>query len=294
MSRPEKSAGPVQRVLEFLEGVRPNTNGWSALCPVHDDNIRSLSIGEGEDGRVLLKCFAGCPVEDIVDTPGLEMRDLFPDAQTKTATNAQNGGLTLEEYAEAKGLTVEFLRELGVTQIYLGGRPVIRIPYMDAHGMVFSARMRLSMDVEPRFIWKTGSKLCLYGLWRLRNSQSKYICLVEGESDCHTLWLHRFPALGLPGADTWREDWAQYFDAFERIYVMVEADKGGKAVRGWLSKSKIRDRVRLITLDRAKDPSELFLANPAGLESSDEECRSVEQSGRCPKEGQETGRLGEV
>ena len=30
--------------------------------------------------------------------------------------------------------------------------------------------------------------------------------LVEGESDCHTLWHHRIPAVGLPGAGNWRED----------------------------------------------------------------------------------------
>ena len=31
------------------------------------------------------------------------------------------------------------------------------------------------------------------------------VVLVEGESDCHTLWLHDFPALGLPGAGNWNE-----------------------------------------------------------------------------------------
>ena len=31
------------------------------------------------------------------------------------------------------------------------------------------------------------------------------VVLVEGESDAQTLWLHGYPALGLPGASTWSE-----------------------------------------------------------------------------------------
>jgi hypothetical protein len=35
-------------------------------------------VAEGDDGRVLLKCFAGCPVEQIVEALGLTLADLFP------------------------------------------------------------------------------------------------------------------------------------------------------------------------------------------------------------------------
>jgi hypothetical protein len=34
------------------------------------------------------------------------------------------------------------------------------------------------------------------------------VVLVEGESDCHTLWGHEISALGLPSATRWREEWA--------------------------------------------------------------------------------------
>ncbi len=45
----------------------------------HSDKRPSLSVNNGEDGRVLLKCFAGCTVQEIVGTLGLEMKDLFHD-----------------------------------------------------------------------------------------------------------------------------------------------------------------------------------------------------------------------
>src|SRR5215208_2728605 len=68
---------PIDRVLERLEGVKGRNGSFTARCPNHSDNDPSLSIGEGDDGRILLKCFAGCGVEAIVAAIGLEMHDLF-------------------------------------------------------------------------------------------------------------------------------------------------------------------------------------------------------------------------
>ena len=49
-----------------------------ARCPAHDDRGPSLSISEGDQGSVLIHCFAGCSAEAIVNAVGLELRDLFP------------------------------------------------------------------------------------------------------------------------------------------------------------------------------------------------------------------------
>ena len=51
--------------------------------------------------------------------------------------------------------------------------------------------------------------------------------LVEGESDCHTLWFHEIPALGIPGASNWRDGWATYLEGIEKIYAIIEPDQGG-------------------------------------------------------------------
>jgi len=68
---------PVGRVLELLEGVRVNGKGYVALCPARDDARPSLSVEEGDNGRALLHCFAGCGTSEIVAALGLEMTDLF-------------------------------------------------------------------------------------------------------------------------------------------------------------------------------------------------------------------------
>jgi putative DNA primase/helicase len=166
------------------------------------------------------------------------------------AETNRSSGLTVAEYATAKKLPLEFLESIGVRQVYLGGKAVVGIPYKDSNGKEVAARFRLALGKEQdRFRWHTGSKPILYGLWRLRKSGVRpYIFLPEGESDTQTLWLHKFPALGLPGANSWKEEWAAHLDNFERIYVPIEPDQGGEAVLRWLSKSKIRNRARLVKL----------------------------------------------
>lgn len=77
------TTAPVQTVLDRLHRVKPAGLGkWTALCPVHEvdgnGHRPSLSIGQGEDGRVLVNCMAGCATGAVVNALGLTMADLFP------------------------------------------------------------------------------------------------------------------------------------------------------------------------------------------------------------------------
>ncbi len=71
-------SGPVDLVLERLSGAKGNGSGHMARCPAHEDRNPSLSVREGDDGRALISCFAGCSTEAVVGALGLEMKDLFP------------------------------------------------------------------------------------------------------------------------------------------------------------------------------------------------------------------------
>lgn len=68
----------LDNLLDRLDGVRRSGSGWSARCPAHDDRQASLSVSRGDDGRWLLKCHAGCAFGSIIDSLGVEARDLFP------------------------------------------------------------------------------------------------------------------------------------------------------------------------------------------------------------------------
>ncbi len=68
-------------VIGLLDKVRPTSNGYQARCPAHADQSPSLSIRQGEDGKILLHCFAGCDIHSICQALGWSLPDLFPDPQ---------------------------------------------------------------------------------------------------------------------------------------------------------------------------------------------------------------------
>ena len=57
-------------------GGRKSGGGWVAPCPAHDDCNPSLSICDADDGRVLVRCHAGCDQEQVVAK--LRSRGLWP------------------------------------------------------------------------------------------------------------------------------------------------------------------------------------------------------------------------
>jgi CHC2 zinc finger len=67
-------------LLSRLSKVRGRNGSWVACCPAHEDRSPSLSIREDAD-RVLVHCFAGCDVADVVAAVGLSLEDLFPPRQ---------------------------------------------------------------------------------------------------------------------------------------------------------------------------------------------------------------------
>lgn len=72
----------VENLLSRLDGVRRTGAGrWIAKCPAHDDRAPSLSvttISKIGDGRILVRCFAECSIESVLDAIGLTFKDILP------------------------------------------------------------------------------------------------------------------------------------------------------------------------------------------------------------------------
>lgn len=74
---------PEQRldlVLSRLERVKKVRSGYMALCPSHEDHSPSLSVSLGET-TILLHCWAGCTIDMVRLSIGLEWGDLFYDSR---------------------------------------------------------------------------------------------------------------------------------------------------------------------------------------------------------------------
>ncbi|MGH8646770.1 MAG: hypothetical protein ACREX4_20845 [Gammaproteobacteria bacterium] len=56
----------AETIARALSG-RKVGGGWMARCPAHDDHNPSLSIHDGDDGKVLVRCHAGCDQVRVID-----------------------------------------------------------------------------------------------------------------------------------------------------------------------------------------------------------------------------------
>ncbi len=79
---------PIDIVLSRLAPFRLRENGrdrWRACCPAHGgSNPSALSVGIGDDGAVLFKCWHGCGADEVAGALGLDLADLFPSRESQS------------------------------------------------------------------------------------------------------------------------------------------------------------------------------------------------------------------
>ncbi|MGI0011817.1 MAG: toprim domain-containing protein [Nitrososphaera sp.] len=170
-------------------------------------------------------------------------------------------GVTIAQLAEVKGLNIDSLKLHGWAdcQYKFGNQsvPAISIPYWDEEWREAQQRYRVALKDSDKYRWKKGTQIRPYGVWRLGEARAKgFIIIVEGETDSATLWQHGFPALGLPGANTWKGEWSNHLSGIASIYLWQEPDKAGQAVANKLTKW-IPDLKIIQAPPNAKDPCEL-------------------------------------
>jgi hypothetical protein len=190
-------------VLSRLSGVGQAGDGWTARCPAHDDRRQSLSIGTGDDGRVLLKCHAGCSAEAITSALDVTLSDLFAESASTTRRE-------VAAYA---------YRDEGGRLLY----EVIRFEPKD-----FRQRRP---DGGGGWIWNLrDTRRVLYRLPELRGHRR--VVVVEGEKDADRLWALGVAATtNVGGAGKWRGDYVAQLHAMgvDELVVIPDADEPGRA-----------------------------------------------------------------
>lgn len=267
-------------IASRLNKPKRQGSGWVACCPAHEDRTPSLSINDGDKGPVF-KCHAGCSQDAVLNA----IEALGVTIRKKNGTNG-NGHhheahsahsdieiplLTVESLAAAKRLP-SLLNDSHVHDEPGGG---VSFQYLKADGTWAGAKRRkyLGGGSDRGFTWATGSKPCLYGLWRLEQDYAEdgRVILCEGETDALTLWQHGYTALGLPGASMWKDDWAEEIPSGAKVYVLLEPDQGGRTVEAAIEKSPLKDRAYFIRMtEAAKDPSALHLSTDDFVKAFDQ------------------------
>ena len=191
----------LQSVLDRLEGVKQTGSGYTALCPSHDDNRNSLSIQAGDDGRVLLHCFAECSVDDVCAGIELDMKDLFPP---KLPSRQKRREVSHYDYMDESG----------------------KLLFQKVRYEPKDFRCRIPADAGGWTYKLNGVRRVLYRLPALIASPTIFIC--EGEKDCDLLAGHGYTATcNYDGAGKWNADYNQHFKC-KRVYVLPDNDEPGR------------------------------------------------------------------
>lgn len=108
----------VEDLLPRLDAVRRSSRGFVARCPAHADKSPSLAIKEGERG-LLVKCWAGCTLQEICVALGIEQRELFFDA------HLPRGPRPVPHAAHVDRRALAFRYELHALDLRLRGEKVL-------------------------------------------------------------------------------------------------------------------------------------------------------------------------
>jgi putative DNA primase/helicase len=208
-------SGQIGELLGRLEGVQSKGNYWMARCPAHDDRTQSLSVSKGADGRVLVKCHAGCAFDAVVRSVGLEPQHLFaPRADRAPSTNG---------HARANALTL-----------------VDQYTYTDTNGNPLFQTRRYEPKTFRQFrragdgSWIPGLgeiEPVLFELPRVIEAVAlgQRVFITEGEKDALNLIQRGYTATTSPmGAGKWRDSMALVFANASDVVILPDNDDTGR------------------------------------------------------------------
>ncbi len=197
--------------LDEIKARLQNVHGGSARCLAHEDKSNSLSVTEGKNGRVLLKCHAGCTTEEICGALGLTVADLFSEP--------------LKKEEKSRKEKREF---------------VAKYDYTDESGKFLYRKTRYRTESGGKtFVWthrdgkemktgRGGAEPVLYNLWEAVDKPEVY--MVEGEKDVETLRRLGLTAVSVPdgAASKWHENFTAALEN-KRVKIIEDNDEPGKA-----------------------------------------------------------------
>ena len=189
----------ISELLSRLEGVKGHSGQYMAKCPAHEDKRASLCVSRGDDGRILMKCQAGCPTEAVTAALGLSMTDLFPEKPQKYK------------------------------------KIVATYQYKDESGNLLGEKVRYD---DKSFCWKREKngnweykkpeRPIIYNLPDVINNDT--IFLVEGEKDADAIYAQGAIATCSPdgaGEGKWKNDYTKYFKG-KTVFIIQDNDDVGK------------------------------------------------------------------
>ena len=147
------------QLVRDLKGTWFGKSGM-ARCPAHDDRSPSLSIADGHDGKILVKCFAGCTGAAVIAALG----------HLGHWSNGPRGSYTAPRepaYMPGSDDAVRIRRALALwgEARDLDGTP--GLTYLASRGVDIQAlpNLRHALRWHPSCPWEGGPQGCILGIF---------------------------------------------------------------------------------------------------------------------------------
>ncbi len=215
-----------EEILSHFQVKKYGNGKAQALCPAHPDKEASLTITQGNDGKTLLKCHAGCSSESVVLAAGLKMADLFSENRL-----SEERWRTFIESREKRKIEavynyVSINGEYAYTKIRLEGKKML-------FGMLKDGRFEYGLKGRSKKEFNA-----IFGsVPRIKEAieRNEPIFIPEGEKDVNTLIKKGYAAFSCGGANDWNKNVSELCNGAE-VIILADNDNPGKKLAATIEK----------------------------------------------------------
>lgn len=248
--------------ISHFDVVKQNGESYKCRCPCsgnhkHRDKKASLSIKDAGD-KVLLNCFSGCNVFDILAAVGLEKSDLYYGSDKDSDYKRPYWITWIEEkVSKREGKPERYVKHWD--HIYSDGRYActkikfcpktfsIGVFTNDKHEKISNGLYINGKSVQKKDM--AAFYTPDYAGFKKAVADGVTVHYAEGEKNCDVLNKLGYQAVTCGSSNDWNSDVAKIFTGAKQVIIWQDNDKPGKklAKEVYRDISKVAEEVQIIT-----------------------------------------------
>ncbi len=132
----------------------------------------------------------------------------------------------------------------------------LAIPYITPAGIIDIRFRSLNTDGGPKYMSRPGASTHIYNIQALQ-SESDVLAICEGEIDTIIATQCGFAAVGLPGANNWKQFYSRVLADWSKIMLFCDGDNAGREMAKNISREL--DNVFPIFMPDGCDVNDVYL-----------------------------------
>ncbi len=252
----------LDNVLAQLDaaGASPSKNGqgYKAHCQAHDDEHPSLYVKQGDGGRVLITCRAGCTHAAVLKAHGLKSSDLKSTNGTKPLARLKTSPAGPADPLPSDARMAEWRANLKTTEVlrsfkwkastlrglrigWDGSRFTIPVRSADDELVNVLRYALVRYERQTKMFALKGRPRDLFPAPETVSGDA--LLLVEGEPDAIAGQCAGLPAVAVPGINGWKPEWCDRFIG-RAVSIVFDCDQPGRKAA-----AKIADELAALDIE---------------------------------------------